>query len=136
MGKHGIQFIRLASHWNKDWKPGPYPEDGMGYGDYPKLPLVSNDQRDPFVNWDYPDMKRNFAEPMHVDYDMYVEERMSNAESLYSRKQMLQAFLIGFGTLFVLLGVFEYKGWVVEHPIVKKQYPGDGKVHYTFEQLD
>jgi len=88
-GKHGIQFIRLASHWNKDWKPGPYPktqaeraaaakkyglllqdyepypEDGMGYGDYPKLPLVSNDQRDPFVNWDYPDMKRNFAEPVN-----------------------------------------------------------------------
>ena len=59
---------------------------------------------------------------MHVDYDMYVEERMSNAESLYSRKQMLQAFLIGFGTLFVLLGVFEYKGWVVEHPIVSYNY--------------
>ena len=74
--------------WNKDWKPGPYPktqaeraaaakkyglllqdyepypDDGMGYGDYPKLPLVSNDQRDPFVNWDYPDLKRNFGEPV------------------------------------------------------------------------
>lgn len=55
---------------------------------------------------------------MHVDYDMYVEERMSNAEGLYTRKQMFQAFLVAFGTLFGLLGVFEYSGWVVEHPIV------------------
>lgn len=75
--------------WNKDWKPGPYPktdaeriaaakkygllpqdyepypDDGMGYGDYPKLPIVSTDQKDPFYNWDYPDMKRNFAEPVN-----------------------------------------------------------------------
>lgn len=74
--------------WNKDWKPGPYPktdaeriaaarkygllpqdyqpyeDDGTGYGDYPKLPLVSTDMKDPFYNWDYPDMKRNFGEPV------------------------------------------------------------------------
>ena len=76
--------------WNKDWKPGPYPktdaeriaaakkygllpqdyepypDDGFGYGDYPKLPLVSTDQKDPFHDWDYPDLKRNFAEPVSV----------------------------------------------------------------------
>merc|ERR1712071_136305 len=113
-----------------------YPNDGTGFGDYPKLPLVSNDQRDPYTNWDYPDLKRNFGEPMHVDYDMYTEERMSNAEGRYSRKQMFQSFLAVFGAFFGILGLFEYNDWVVEHPINAKQYPGSGKVHYTFEALD
>ena len=42
----------------------PYEDDGMGYGDYPKLPLISTDMKDPYYNWDYPDMKRNFGEPV------------------------------------------------------------------------
>ena len=55
---------------------------------------------------------------MHVDYDMYTEERMSNAEGRYSRKQMFQSFLAVFGAFFGILGLFEYNDWVVEHPIV------------------
>lgn len=77
--------------WNKDWKPGPYPkteaerlaaakkygllpqdyepypDDGTGYGDYPKLPVVSADARDPFYNWDYPDQKRNYGETVSMN---------------------------------------------------------------------
>lgn len=76
--------------WNKDWKPGPfpttpeeraaaakryglrvedydvYPNDGMGYGDYPKLPLVSGDARDPYEDWDIPALKRNYGEPVSL----------------------------------------------------------------------
>lgn len=96
--------IRTASHWNKDWKPGPYPktqaereaaakkyglsieeyepypDDGMGFGDYPKLPNVSVDRKDPFYPYDYPDCKRNFNEAIHVDADMYSEDRYNNSE--------------------------------------------------------
>jgi NADH dehydrogenase (ubiquinone) 1 beta subcomplex subunit 8 len=74
--------------WNKDWKPGPYPktpeeraaaakkyglrvedyepypDDGLGYGDYPKLPRVSTESRDPYEEWDIPEIKRNYGEPV------------------------------------------------------------------------
>merc|ERR1711928_168466 len=63
-------------------------------------------------------------------------KNVCQTQKAVTRKEMFQAFLLGFGTLFVLLGIFEYNAWVVEHPVVKKQYPGAGKVHYTFEQLD
>lgn len=82
--------------WNKDWKPGPYPQteaeriaaakkygllpqdyqpypdDGEGRGDYPNLPLVPNIKKDPFVNWDEPDIKRNYGEPVSLLHKMYV----------------------------------------------------------------
>jgi len=74
--------------WNKDWKPGPYPrtpqeraaaakkygmrpedyepypDDGMGYGDYPKLPRVATESRDANEIWDMPEIRRNFGEPV------------------------------------------------------------------------
>ena len=83
-------FFCSDAYWNKDWAPGPYPktpeerakaakkygmrpedyepypDDGTGYGDYPKLPYVSGDSRDPYQDWDMPDMKRNFGEPVSV----------------------------------------------------------------------
>lgn len=73
--------------WNKDWRPGPYPEskeerdaaakkyllrpedykpypnDGWdSQGDYPAVPRISEASRDPHENWDHPDEKRNFGE--------------------------------------------------------------------------
>jgi hypothetical protein len=80
--------IILCLDWNKDWKPGPYPktpeerasaakkygmrledyepfpDDGLGKGDYPDLPLVSGDSKDRWENWDMPHLKRNFGEPV------------------------------------------------------------------------
>lgn len=43
----------------------PYPDDGLGHGDYPKLPDIAVEERDPFYPWDYPDAKRNFGEPVN-----------------------------------------------------------------------
>ena len=78
----------MPTDWNKDWKPGPYPrtqeeraaaakkygmrvedyepypDDGTGYGDYPKLPRVSTESRDPYEEWDIPEVKRNYGEPV------------------------------------------------------------------------
>lgn len=74
--------------WNKDFKPAKFPEtkkerdasaekynllpeeyktyadDGMGYGDYPKLPDVGVEQRDPYYPYDFPEHRRNFNEPV------------------------------------------------------------------------
>ena len=80
--------LTLCTDWNKDWKPGPYPvtpeekaaaarkyglrpdeykpipDDGIGAGDYPDLPLVSAESRDPYYPWDHPEHRRDFMEPV------------------------------------------------------------------------
>lgn len=146
----------VRHHWNKDFKPGPYPkteaerlaaaqrygvhpseyepydDDGTGYGDYPKLKAESGDSRDPFYPWDNPELKRNFNEPMHVQFDLMREDRYDiNAKHLSPCwEQYLQ--LIGTLSFFALLM------WIGEqsksfHPTVPKQYPEEGKKHYTFD---
>jgi NADH dehydrogenase (ubiquinone) 1 beta subcomplex subunit 8 len=91
--------ISVRNHWNKDFKPAPfpqtqkereaaakkygipieeyepYPDDGLGYGDYPKLKNESIELRDPYYAYDYPEHKRNFNEPLHADIDLYSEDR-------------------------------------------------------------
>ena len=78
----------LLADWNKDWKPGPYPrtpkeraaaakkyglrvedyepypDDGFGYGDYPKLPRISDEAKDPYLPYDTPHNRRFFGEPV------------------------------------------------------------------------
>ena len=80
----------LFIDWNEDWKPGkypeteeqkiaaarrygllredyePYPDDGLGLGDYPKLPLVASDDRDPFEPFADQVQRRYFAEPVRI----------------------------------------------------------------------
>lgn len=77
--------------WNKDFKPAPlpkteeerraaaakynlhpaeyqtYPDDGSGLGDYPKLPDISAENKDPFYPWDMPEIKKNFNEPVCIE---------------------------------------------------------------------
>lgn len=46
----------------------PYPnEDGCGFGDYPNLPFESVDAKDPYYNWDYPYLRRNYLDPVSID---------------------------------------------------------------------
>lgn len=103
--------IRTASHWNKDYKPGPYPttqaereaaakkygipieqyepypNDGMGYGDYPKLPEISVDRKDPYYPYDFPDSKRNFGDPISADSDLYSEDRYNNCKLKLNKRR-------------------------------------------------
>ena len=44
----------------------PYPDDGTGYGDYPKLPDIGNDSKDLYEDYDIPEMRRNFGEPVSI----------------------------------------------------------------------
>lgn len=100
-----VTAVRCAgSHWNKDFKPAPfphtqaereaaakkygipieeykpYPDDGLGYGDYPHLKDESVEARDPNYPYDYPEFKRNFQEPIHAEIDLYSEDRWNNSE--------------------------------------------------------
>lgn len=78
----------FADGWNKDFKPAkfpetdkereaaarkyglhpaeyqPYPNDGLGYGDYPKLADTPVEARDPYYPYDFPELKRNLHEPV------------------------------------------------------------------------
>jgi NADH dehydrogenase (ubiquinone) 1 beta subcomplex subunit 8 len=148
--------IRNASHWNKDFKPGKYPEteaervaaakkynllpeeykpyadDGLGYGDYPQLPNTSGEAKDNYYPYDFPELKRNLHEPVHADLDLYGEDRYGSAEPLrYPMKVYWMSFLG------VMTGCFVLYYWLEDkkmfRPVIPKQLPIDG-VHYTFER--
>ena len=50
----------------------PYPDDGMGYGDYPKLKIISAEHRDPFEDYDFPAHRRNFCEPVSSETNFFL----------------------------------------------------------------
>ena len=78
----------LSVDWNKDWAAGPhpkteaecdaaakkygllpedykpYPDDGEAFGDYPELPLKGVDSRDPYEDYDFPSLRRNYGDPV------------------------------------------------------------------------
>lgn len=101
----------VRNHWNKDFKPAPYPvtqkqreaaakkygvpieeyepypDDGLGFGDYPKLPYKSVEHRDPYYPYDFPEHKRNFQEPFHANIDEISEDRVNLGEGM--KKKLL-----------------------------------------------
>jgi len=158
-GALSVPFVRNAAYWNKDWKPGPFPktpaeraaaakkyglkeedyepyaDDGMGYGDYPKLPHQSMESRDPYYPWDIPELRRNYGEPMHVDADAMVADKWDpNAKYRFSFTYMHMWFIAVFGgavAVYLLLEPYPHI-----HPVMSKQFPADGRKHYTFEPAD
>lgn len=98
-------IVGVRNHWNKDFKPAPYPitqkqreaaaakygipieeyepypDDGLGYGDYPKLSDKSIELRDPYYPYDFPEHKRNFNEPINANIDEISEDRVNNGEN-------------------------------------------------------
>ncbi|KAK8400209.1 hypothetical protein O3P69_003126 [Scylla paramamosain] len=156
-GLPGVLISRSAGNWNKDWKPGPYPvnpedraavarkyglrpdeykpipDDGLGVGDYPDLPLVTAESRDPYYPWDHPEHRRDFMEPIHAEYDMYGLDRVNASQKL--RFSVTQQFLAFMGVMTFFVGTYYLmESRKIHWPLLPKQYPGDGKVHYTFEK--
>jgi len=153
--------VRSAGYWNKDWKPGPYPvtpeqraaaakkynlrpdeyepypDDGTGLGDYPKLPLISADSKDPYYDYDYPEHRRNFGEPVHADNDMMTLDRLDLSKR--HRVPLNQQALTFFSVMAFLAAIylyFENKQIYVHWPRMPKQMPAEGVTHYTFEPAD
>lgn len=147
-----------VGHWNKDYQPGPYPKtfeervraaakynldvedyepysEKDYYGDYPKLPDISDTSKDSFYPWDFPERKRNYYEPLHVESDMYSEDRF-DVDIYYNLRppfweqvaQFIGAITLGA----VLLLVFET--CKMFPAVAPKQYPHQDVTHYTFER--
>ncbi|XP_014678072.1 PREDICTED: NADH dehydrogenase [ubiquinone] 1 beta subcomplex subunit 8, mitochondrial-like [Priapulus caudatus] len=172
LGILGAQPVRTG-YWNKDWKPGPYPktaeereaaakkygmrpedydvypDDGMGYGDYPKIEAVSGESRNPYYNWDYPYLRKDYGEPLHVDADLYGEDRINVSGKLrYSINQQFAA-LFGVVTVFGILFLLGQR-YKLYQPLLPKQFPYGGLwvenghdpatmpdiTHYTFEPVE
>lgn len=149
-------FVYQILDWNKDYKAGktpktdkereaaarkynlhpseyqPYPEDGMGWGDYPKLPDKPVEAKDLYYPYDMPEHKRNFGEPIHIDYPIWSEDRFGTAApSRFSMQTMFLTFAGVMTAWFALYFYFEDKK--LFRPALPKQLPGDGRPHYTFE---
>jgi len=150
-----------GGYWNKDWKPGPYPEteaqrraaakkygmiyddyepydpvedDPIMFGDYPKLPIIPADQRDPYYPWDYPELKLDYGEPIHIFYDAYTHDKLSLQKEPITEQQQIRHFFIFCATFFGII----YLSWNYQkfQPIMPKQFPKDDVVHYSFEPVE
>ncbi|XP_050297153.1 NADH dehydrogenase [ubiquinone] 1 beta subcomplex subunit 8, mitochondrial [Anthonomus grandis grandis] len=151
-----LSSVRSAGHWNKDFRPGdypkteeeriaaarkynvhikeykPYPDDGTGNGDYPLLPLEGVDLRDPFYPWDNPELKRNFEEPIHEDFDLIRDDRWDAGRTFL--KPVWHLWLQTIGCLGGLAILF-YGGEQIRMflAVTPPQLYKEGKVYYTFE---
>ncbi|XP_061490651.1 NADH dehydrogenase [ubiquinone] 1 beta subcomplex subunit 8, mitochondrial [Rhineura floridana] len=99
----------------------PYPDDGMGYGDYPKLPDRSQHERDPWYEWDHPDLRRNHGETMHWDFDMFIRTRVDTSPTVVPWTTMRNYLLGLLGVTAFLLGLGEI--FPSYQPVGPKQYP-------------
>ncbi|XP_058454182.1 NADH dehydrogenase [ubiquinone] 1 beta subcomplex subunit 8, mitochondrial [Malaya genurostris] len=157
--KHSTLFAlstRQAHGWNKDFKPGKipetekereaaarkyglhpseyqtYPDDGAGFGDYPKLPDTPVETRDPYYPYDFPELKRNLHDPIHVHASIYGEDRYGTAEPLrFPIANQWYTFIGVMTACFVVY--FWLENYKMFRPVLEKQYPHDGP-HYTFEK--
>ncbi|ELW49354.1 NADH dehydrogenase [ubiquinone] 1 beta subcomplex subunit 8, mitochondrial [Tupaia chinensis] len=91
------------------------------YGDYPKLPDHSQQERDPWYDWDHSDLRMNWGEPIHWDLDMYIRNRVDTSPTPVSWNVMCKHL---FGFVAFMMFMF----WLGENypsylPAGPKQYP-------------
>lgn len=108
----------------------PYKDDGFGWGDYPKLPDVPQETRSQYYPWDMPEHKKNFGEPLHINYPLWSEDRYGIASKPRFSEPLMYSALAACLTLSFLL-YFWFDGKKFVHPISEKQYPNTTR--YSFE---
>ncbi|XP_077481165.1 NADH dehydrogenase [ubiquinone] 1 beta subcomplex subunit 8, mitochondrial [Stigmatopora argus] len=99
----------------------PYPDNGEGFGDYPKLPDRSQHERDPWYEWDHPDLRRNHGETLHWHFDMYTRTRVDTSPTPVSWNSMCKQLFgfIGFMLFMFYLG----EKFPFYQPVGPKQLP-------------
>ncbi|XP_055334563.1 NADH dehydrogenase [ubiquinone] 1 beta subcomplex subunit 8, mitochondrial-like [Paramacrobiotus metropolitanus] len=137
----------MKGYWNPDWRADPripktqlekiaaakkynlhpsdyktFSEDDKNqHGDYPNLRPISFSERDPYEPWDMPEVRRNFGEPLHIDFDLYTGERCSTERELHSKPYMLACFLGFMGGMFLFWYVT--RPYFTFMPQMPKHYP-------------
>ncbi|CAK9303334.1 unnamed protein product [Gordionus sp. m RMFG-2023] len=98
----------------------PYPDDGLGIGDYPNLPLIAGEARDPYYSWNT-DLYRDYKEPVHITWNLTSDRIDPNYIPVGGWwKVMLYSWgsLFGFGFLCWLASPYQLM-W----PAMEKLYP-------------
>ncbi|GFT27544.1 NADH dehydrogenase 1 beta subcomplex subunit 8, mitochondrial [Nephila pilipes] len=141
--------------WNKDWKPGPYPRteeqriaaakkynmlpedyepypEEEGFGDYPMFKPFHMESRNPFEAYDFPELKRNYGEPIHPDYDLCLEDKVNFQRKFRTTPWKMLLYVVIAGTLYT--SILLYGEWYpTDQRRIPKQYPYSGQIHYSFE---
>eukprot|EP00035_Acanthoeca_spectabilis_P020481 m.433136 g.433136 ORF g.433136 m.433136 type:complete len:213 (-) comp17536_c0_seq1:1853-2491(-) len=92
--------------------------------DYPDLPLVSSQRRDPFKYWDSQD-RRNFAEPLQEHDEalsMWVVDDVSAGDTVSPNKQVVQLLMM-FGALGLLMYAAYVSNPFAKKPVKEKEFP-------------
>ncbi|XP_050586819.1 NADH dehydrogenase [ubiquinone] 1 beta subcomplex subunit 8, mitochondrial [Bombus affinis] len=139
--------------YQKKYLPGPYPrteeewiaaaekynmhiDEYKAYApekgslvDYPNLPLISAEAKDPYYPWDHIGPKTCYGETLSKHFHLLQGDRCN-----YGVRQPISdlkgaAIYIGFVIVYFLIDHFSIR---CSQPRLAKQYPGKG-VHYTFE---
>ena len=125
----------------EDYKP--YPPDAFwnehvgpqGLGDYPMLQKSSQDSRSGHINWDDPDLKRNFGEPLQYNY--YLNQETKHDDTTRPRYPLWQTLLCFLGTFAFFASPYYFmRNYPLHPPTTKAQLPKPGTVYYTFEPVD
>ncbi|CDW60969.1 NADH ubiquinone oxidoreductase ASHI subunit [Trichuris trichiura] len=162
----------IEGWWIRDHKPDPWPETpeerkaaALKYGlreedyvsmprdahvgNYPDLGLLNYDLKDPYEDWSYDGMRRNFNEPMPYMFNMIHADRYTFTGLEYmSPRQAFRNILVMFGGFLGLIWLS--KQLIPTNEVPKpKQYAYDYElawpfkdpknfplVHYTFEPAD
>ncbi|CAK1548224.1 unnamed protein product [Leptosia nina] len=149
----GIICNATRNHWNFQYKPGPYPKtpaereaaakkygltveeyqpfpEDMGYGDYPNLPDIGAESKDPHYPYDNAELKRNFNEPYHVNAEILGEDRYNI--SFKPRISVMEQWCWFLGVIGGSIALYYYmEDYKFGRPVTAKQYPQDGP-HYSF----
>jgi len=103
----------------EDYKP--FPDDGMGFGDYPDLGYVSTDMKSNFEEYDDQYGKRNFGEVVHIGAEQISEDKISFRELPISRPMLV---VYHFLAVFLFFGIiFLFDSYKLTVPVLDKQYP-------------
>ncbi|XP_068977174.1 NADH dehydrogenase [ubiquinone] 1 beta subcomplex subunit 8, mitochondrial [Bombus flavifrons] len=146
-------MLKNLHPFEKKYLPGPYPQteeewiaaaekynmhideykayapDKDSLIDYPNVPMISAEAKDPYYPWDHPGPRICYGETLPKRFDLLQGDRCS-----YGVRQPISdlkgaAIYVAFVITYCVIDHFSIN---CSQPRTAKQYPGKG-VHYTFE---
>lgn len=111
-----LSWLRLLAAPSRGWC-----SLSLRYGDYPKLPDHSQQERDPWYDWDHSDLRLNWGEPLHWNLDMYIRNRVDTSPTPVSWDVMCK-HLFGF-VAFMIFMFWLGDTYPTYQPVGPKQYP-------------
>ncbi|CAG0881711.1 unnamed protein product [Cyprideis torosa] len=114
----------------------PYPEE-KAFGDYPWIPMIHHDMRNPYEDFDFPHLRRNYGEVIHPKA-WRLTGKTPNLE-LPPGYPPMRTMVIRH-LLLVATFVLVYFGFGERYHIYTRTMPvynvGDGRIPYSFDPAE